>query len=163
MLFTKSEKNFNSQNFKVYLDMKTKIVINGCYGGFSVSDDGMARYAELKGLPFYAEKNDYFTQFWIVPPEERIGLIDDKNFAKASLEERIRSNELYDTYTLSNRDFDRADPILVQVVEELGEKANGFAANLKIVSLEKGTFYRINEYDGFESIETSNDIEWKTA
>ncbi len=59
--------------------------------------------------------------------------------------------------------IDRADPSLVQVVEELGEAANGRSAALRIVELPAGTLYRIDEYDGSESVMTQEDYEWRVA
>ena len=141
----------------------TKIVINSCYGGFSLSVEGMKRYAEIKGLPLYIEGDDFCLTFWTIPAEERTGLIDQKNWSTFTNEERKQSNQLVDKYTISSRDFDRTDPILVQVVEELGSKADGSCAKLTIETLEKGTLYRINEYDGYESIETNINIEWSVA
>jgi len=141
----------------------TKIVINSCYGGFSLSVEGMKRYAEIKGLPLYIEGNDFYPTFWTIPAEERTGLIDQKNWSTFTDEERRQSNQLFSKYTISSRDFDRTDPILVQVVEELGSKADGSCAELTIETLEKGTLYRINEYDGYEYIETNNDITWSVA
>lgn len=66
-------------------------------------------------------------------------------------------NDWYD------RDVDRADPILVQVVEELGKEANGYCAKLVIDELPSGTLYRIDEYDGLESIMTQSDYKWSIA
>lgn len=48
----------------------------------------------------------------------------------------------------------RNDPVLIEVVKELGDKANGPSAKLKIVSIPKHAGYSIDEYDGSESIET---------
>jgi hypothetical protein len=141
----------------------TKIVINSCYGGFSLSAEGMKRYAEIKGLPLYKEGDDFCPIFWTIPPEERTGLIDQSNWLTFTDEERRQSNELFSQYTISSTDFDRTDPILVQVVEELGSKADGSCAELTIETLKKGTLYRIAEYDGYESIETNNDIAWSVA
>jgi hypothetical protein len=39
---------------------------------------------------------------------------------------------------------------LVQIVEELGEKANGFAAELKVVEIPEDVEYTVEEYDGIE-------------
>lgn len=65
---------------------------------------------------------------------------------------------------ISEWDIDRADPDLVTVVEELGsENASGFCAELKIVDLIPGTLYRITEYDGSETVETKDNIDWKVA
>lgn len=59
--------------------------------------------------------------------------------------------------------IERDDPVLVQVVEQLGNRANGRCAKLRIEYLPEGTLYRIQEYDGMEWIETQEDIEWKIA
>jgi hypothetical protein len=141
----------------------TKIVINSCYGGFSVSEECIRRYAELKGLPLYVEADGYFNIYWTIPKEERIGAIASSDWSSASDEARRLSNELYDKYTIDTRSFDRTDPLLVQAVEELGEKANGSCADLTIEELRPGTLYRIDEYDGYESIETNSSIEWSVA
>ena len=60
-------------------------------------------------------------------------------------------------------DLDRADPVLVQVVEELGGEADGAYADLEIRELEPGTKYIIDEYDGLETVMTIDDFEWKIA
>ena len=49
-----------------------------------------------------------------------------------------------------HREIDRADPYLVQVVKELGSKANGSHAELKIVEVPADVQWHIAEYDGNE-------------
>ena len=53
--------------------------------------------------------------------------------------------------------------ILAQVVEELGDAASGRFAKLKIRELPAGTKYRIDEYDGNESVVTMDEYEWSVA
>ena len=60
-------------------------------------------------------------------------------------------------------DLDRTDPILVQIIEELGERASGRFAELYIRELPEGTRYRIDEYDGLESVMTQDDYDWSVA
>lgn len=67
------------------------------------------------------------------------------------------------TYASIDSSISRTDPVLVQVVETLGERANNRTSNLQIVEVPDGTLYRIMEYDGSEWIETPADIEWKVA
>jgi hypothetical protein len=55
--------------------------------------------------------------------------------------------------------IERHDPVLVAVVERLGKAASGRCADLKIAEIESNT-YRIDEYDGSESVEVPSDIEW---
>ncbi len=61
-------------------------------------------------------------------------------------------------------EFPRHDPRLVQVVEALGEEANGPHAKLEIWTL-SGNKYRIDEYDGNESVSEPEDVvhEWVTV
>jgi hypothetical protein len=56
-------------------------------------------------------------------------------------------------------DLPRHDARLVQVVEELGKDANGAFANLQIAHL-SGSRYRIDDYDGNESVEEPSSIDW---
>jgi len=54
----------------------------------------------------------------------------------------------------------RHDPTLVRVVEELGVSANVNTSCLRIEELPSGTLYRIDEYDGNETVETHDTVEW---
>lgn len=47
----------------------------------------------------------------------------------------------------------RAAPELVQVVEELGEKANDSCSNLVVVEVPDDVNWVLEEYDGYETIE----------
>lgn len=60
-------------------------------------------------------------------------------------------------------DGPRHDPVLVQVVEELGDAASGKFAKLRIYELPSGVSYRIDEYDGTETVMTVDGYEWTTA
>lgn len=88
-----------------------KIVINNCFGGFSLSPLAVKKLAELQGKKCL---------FYELDPE------------------------------------DRRDKFLIQVVEELGYKADGISANLKIVEIPDGIDYTIEEYDGKEHIAESH-------
>ena len=49
-------------------------------------------------------------------------------------------------------DISRNDPVLVEVVEHLGEAANDWAAKLKVVEIPEGVDWYIDDYDGIEQI-----------
>jgi hypothetical protein len=49
-------------------------------------------------------------------------------------------------------DIERNDPLLVQVIEELGKESYGDYSVLKIVDIPDGISWYIEEYDGMESI-----------
>lgn len=125
----------------------TKIVVNGCFGGFGLSDAAISRYAEIAGIPLYSYQIDGWTSWYLVPRDVYDAL------------DRDDRNEVY----FSADALPRTDPALVQVVEELGDAANGNFAELYIVELEPGTRYRIDEYDGTESVMTIEDYEWSIA
>jgi len=147
-----------------------KIVINRCYGGYSLSPAAVRRLAELNGKECYFFGLDYKTDtysplteeeatarsmFWtafsIPNPNEVIGKSRRdadglyKNF-----------NELYSKYDLSRRPENRSDPKLIQVVEELGGEhrtgASGQCAELKIIEIPDDIEYGIDEYDGMETV-----------
>lgn len=66
-------------------------------------------------------------------------------------------------YASLDSNVPRTDPVLVQVVETLGERANTRFSNLQIEDLPSGTVYRISEYDGYESVMRFDDHDWKIA
>ena len=119
----------------------TKVVYNACYGGFGLSKEACQRYWDIKGQPIWIEDALWGFDVWLVPPEERL-------------------EKAYGKQTWYNRDVDRHDPVLVQVVEELGDKANGECAELAIAEVYDS--YRIDEYDGYESVETADSYNWIT-
>ena len=49
-------------------------------------------------------------------------------------------------------DIERNDPDLVQIVEEMGEEADGTFARLKVVDIPDDVDWQIHEYDGVEWI-----------
>jgi len=141
-----------------------KVAYNSCYGGFGLSDAAVRRYAEIKGITLYPEPSGYsLITYWTVPPEERGVVLSSEDFYKASEEARRASNEFYRANQIYGRDIERTDPVLIQVIEELGDKANGQCAKLAITELAAGTQYRIDEYDGYETVETRESYDWKVA
>ena len=134
-----------------------KIVINNCYGGFSLSTLAIKRYYELKypevQLSFY--KLDFPLDSYKKVPMEEADVILTKDLGDSF------TGSLGDDYWVDDHIFDRHDPILVQVVEELDERAGGSCASLKVVEI-SGNKYRVCEYDGQEWIETPESIDWVT-
>lgn len=47
-------------------------------------------------------------------------------------------------------DIPRNDPVLINVVETLGEAADGSCAELRVVEIPEGVEWEIGEYDGIE-------------
>ena len=151
--------------------MSQKIVINSCFGGFSLSPKAIKRMAELQGRNCYffksssfggegyspitleeTESHDslFFSAFDIPNPNEV--LKNEKTWHEMTFQERQDSNALYEKHSLDDREIARNSPLLIQVVEELGEEANGRCADLSIVEIPDGVDWQIEEYDGNEHI-----------
>jgi hypothetical protein len=142
-----------------------KVIYNACYGGFSLSKEACQRYWEIKGQKVWIEDDEKYPSFgiwtvWLVPPEERMKQKSTEEFNSMSMKERIAYNEAYSAQSWYDCDVDRHDPVLVQVVEELGDKAGGQFAKLRIAEVSGA--YRITEYDGYESVETPDSCDWIT-
>ena len=135
----------------------TKVVYNAGYGGFGLSKEACQRYWDIKGQQVWIEDSQWGFTVWLIPPEERL---EKKPWGSRTMDERIAYHLEYSKQTWYNRNVDRHDTVLVQVVEELGEKANGNYAKLAIEEVHGS--YRIDEYDGFESVMTSGDYDWIT-
>lgn len=90
-----------------------KIVINGQYGGFGLSDVALQEYKILSG------------------------------------------KDVEDVY-----DIPRDDPHLVQIVEALGEAADGDASDLLIACVPDGVEWHIQQYDGLEHVAENHRCWW---
>lgn len=138
-----------------------KVVINTQFGGFNLSD---AAYEWLiaHGVPvrkYIKEPRNPETGLYdIKSPENEGEIIFDRTLTEKG-ESKI--NDLYLEHTDSSIfgrywetwiDERRDWPLLVQCVEELGDKAAGRSATLKIVDIPDDVEYIIEEYDGLEHI-----------
>lgn len=54
--------------------------------------------------------------------------------------------------TMNRTDHERHDPMLIRVVEKLGDAASGDCAALRIIEIPDGIEYEIDEYAGMESV-----------
>lgn len=145
--------------------MTQRIVINTCFGGFSLSREAVKRLAELQGRPCYFFELDFKTGTYQSPPDvngmmwtafdipnPNEVLINTSNWSSIPMEERKRANELYEAHRIDQKSDDRSNPLLIKVVDELGERANGACAQLNIVEIPDGIEWEIDNYDGNESI-----------
>ena len=140
-----------------------KVVYNAKYGGFNLSREACERYWEIKGQQVWIEQDPEFKSFgmftvWLVPPEERA--VKPEPWHSVPIEERVAYNHQYGKQTWYYNTVSRHDPILVQVVEELGEKADGDYAKLAIAEVSGA--YRIDEYHGSESVKQPDGYDWIT-
>ena len=151
-----------------------KVILNKCYGGFGVSFEAYKLYAEKKGIELYPymednsnyiskgetiyHKTDWSEPDWSDIRLNRIAHYFTKDLGETILENKNNKsefNKLYKNYSLYINGKYRTDPILIEVVEELGEKANGRFADLQVVEIPDGMEYTIDDYDGVETLHES--------
>lgn len=135
-----------------------KVILNKCYGCFNVSPKGYNLYAKK------INKNLYFYR----------GVYDElKNhiYIKEDLDKFIKNEPTW-LYAYSFEDYGdkvsrntfenslildeslRFDPILIEVVEELGYEANGRYSELRVIEIpdDVAEDYMIDNYDGIETL-----------
>lgn len=125
-----------------------KIVINRCFGGFSLSPLAVKEYLKRKGKGCFC-----YNVF-----DEKMKRTDIENanlfvvYSTKNLGEEITWEDLGDS-CFREREIPRDDTDLIEVVELLKEKANGACASLSIVKIPDGIEWEISEYDGLETVE----------
>ena len=105
-----------------------KIVINRDFGGFGLSDEAIRMYLTRTNQVWEEEvrQPSGMTLFWL-------NKANDKLFW--------------------DRDINRSDPILVEIVEALKpKKASGMYASLKVVEIPEDVEWKVEENDGMEWI-----------
>jgi hypothetical protein len=101
-----------------------RIVVNHCYGGFSVSHEAYLRLRELGSKVALKERDGK-------DGKPRGGYMEAFCY-----------------------DIERTDPLLLQVMDELGsDQASGALAELEVVEIPDGVDWEIDDYDGMESVE----------
>lgn len=129
-----------------------KVILNKCFGGFDVSKEAYMLYAKKKGLTLYLYESEFINRKFIYKKVNDDNSIFRHYFIKDMGDNVEISNEDYEKYCLYLKDEYREDPILIEVVEELGEKASGRFGNLKVVEIPDDLEYVIDEYDGIETL-----------
>jgi len=70
----------------------------------------------------------------------------------AAMRRYAEIKKIEDVDSICTYDIDRADPALIQVVEELGKKSFDRYAKLRVVEIPEGVSWFIEEYDGLEHV-----------
>lgn len=146
-------------------EVPRRLVINGCYGGFSLSHAAVMAFAKRKGLTLYQSVDDISVKhfgpltdenaasyrgpinYYTVPPEQyaecsKKWRAEDGNYC------RINATDWY----FSPRAIPRDDADLLAVVEELGDAANGAYAKLEVVEIPADVQWTVEDYDGLERV-----------
>lgn len=137
-----------------------KIVLNKCYGGFSLSHEAQMRVFEKRGVkvfPYFSkwEDGDTFYKKYDSEKQKKSSLLDFVVYFKEDPQVdsfciKESEKDKYDSIYLEF-DHDRTNKELIDVVEEMGEKANGRYAYLKVFEIPDGASYEISDYDGIET------------
>lgn len=106
-----------------------EVVINVCYGGFSLSQEAELLYLKRSLLDYTLRDRDSRDDTRRFGPTV---LVDGKGWYSDQIQ--------------------RDDPVLVSVVRDLGALANGTHAELKIVEIPASVDWQIEEHDGHEWI-----------
>lgn len=115
----------------------SKVVINGCYGGYGLSDKALAWLQQNGGKHTKEVISQALADAFQMPEDERM------NHVRYEVSEKL----------------ERHNPDLVRCVEELGKDANTEYSELQVVTF-PGRKYLIYEYDGLESIEYPSNLKW---
>lgn len=126
--------------------MIIECVLNKSYGGFELSALALKKYFQKKNMIVYAyQKNDY---------SKTIDILDKQKYSYITLSyltpNQLQNRKSFNTYDFIYEDsLDRTDKDLIQVVRQLGQKANTRFSDLRIVGIQ----LNIHNYDGFETIQ----------
>lgn len=129
-----------------------EIILNGCFGGYGISVEAQVEYFKRKGKPYYIYEE-------ICKGNSHCGYAryekPTKDYEGITVITCVDHGEFSEKYPYEGRfDADREDEILIQVVKDLGEKANGSCASLYIDEYDDENFIAyVSEYDGSESLE----------
>jgi len=120
-----------------------EIMINNCFGGFGFSKQASQEYVKRScNLPVIAKGDS-----------DTIPLLFSQTTTNITSEEGGDSEE--STFrTINAYSIKRHDPLMIQIVKELGEKAYGFCAQISIETIPAQyiNHYSIEDYDGTEAV-----------
>jgi hypothetical protein len=146
-------------------EKKMKVILNKCYGGYTLSHDAKMELLKVKhtgaypyvcssnydgktitllDMPYNSENATYGLDIVYMegPIEETPCVMHEDDF----MQEAKTANDIFSS-------TERDDPDLVAVVERLGERASGSCSKLVVVDIDDDIQdYEISEYDGFETL-----------
>ena len=132
-----------------------KVVVNGCFGGPSISvkclkyliDSGSEKAKKVK-LNKRLNDDDYDAEMDIIDYESKFGIKYEQYKNLEINDDEYECCNLYEGW--------REDPVLIKAIETLGSEAcSGSCAHLVVetIKIALGFTYDIRDYDGNENIE----------
>lgn len=129
-----------------------KVILNKCYGGFGVSQEAYELYAEKKGIEIFSYKLECRNDKPIYRKTDTGSSIFTITFTKDFGDYVELSDDNSEKYILDLCGNHREDPVLIEVVEELGDRVNSPFSKLVVVDIPDGMEYEIDDYDGVETL-----------
>ena len=136
-----------------------KIVINTCYGEFGISIEALQELVSrsAKCLRICTPKYYYGGENgWNKRHDWEKGWQRDfatyKDLGNGMMAHPYGFNIFKDGFMYLLEYKNRTDNDLIEIVETMGQKANGVCACLKVVEIPDGINWEIDEHDGFEII-----------
>lgn len=117
-----------------------EIMVNKCFGGFGFSKQAVDTYLHRTRTLANADV--------LLAPNTTTPQQEEEELALVSSDRAINA------YTV-----ERHDPVMIQIVKELGDKAHGFCAEISIqrVPAQYVRHYSIEDYDGSETVVIHHD------
>jgi hypothetical protein len=146
------------------MEGKMEIVVNKCFGGFGLSVEAEELYAKKSGFKLYRYIQAKYKHR---DGEDKYLKVknDSLNESKISFVFKTDHGDSFSKWPDDknngywyDRDIERTDPILIEVVKELGNKSSGMCAQLEVVEIPDGVSYEIDEYDGNETVHETHRI-----
>ncbi len=134
-----------------------KVAYNNCFGGFGLSPLATTEFAKKKGITLTWYKQVGYRHEGNEKHVKVDGIPDDNGMsisaATEDLGDEITSipNEAYYSPSFSENES-RCDPDLIEVIERLGDKADGLYASLAIKEVPDGASFEVTKYDGSEGV-----------
>jgi hypothetical protein len=135
-----------------------KIVVNRCYGGFSISKAAAEYMAKLGDPVAIAEINEWRRDKYLMDAYLSTGAWPnditpaEKKQLQFTVKYRKEPSFYGYGYAEGANGYERTSPALIKAVEDLGAAASGEAAKLEVVEIPDNVEWEIDEYDGIESI-----------
>jgi len=120
------------------------VVINRALGGLALSRKAVKRYSELSNIPIYAFTWEVIDNAGNLKPAEKD---DDSEYLSYSTDPKCTDRNYWD-----KEELDRDDPILVQVVNELGKSAGQPDSDLVVISIPDDVDYYVEDCENHEVI-----------